>query len=260
MTRAFSSLRWLCWVVALCASLSSPAHADVMQTYAYEPGKIYVVRTALGIATQITLVSDDEVVDYSVGFSGGWDVSRRGNVIYVRPKNVDVDTNLIVRTRERTYVIDLKVVASNWKRLDEAKRAGVQYRVLFVTQGLASTGTLAQSSSPGVVASAEMRAPEWDASKRYVFAYDVAASRGATALLPTNVYDDGSLTYVRLRNARGTTGLSQPAVFARRTQDGGDMTVNSHIDGNVVVVHGVYPFLALRNGAQLVLIRRNQTR
>ena len=243
--------------VMLCVCAASPVRADVVQEYVYEAGKTFQVRTALGITTQIALVADEAVEDYSVGFSGGWDVSRRGNVLYVRPKNVDVDTNLIVRTQSRTYIIDLKVVSSNWKKLDEVKQAGVQYRVTFAPAAKPGTALRNSPSAARHTAPPSAAVKNFDPTKPYFFDYAMARSIGADALAPANVYDDGAFTFLLLRRGEGKSGMVQPAVFARRTPEGGDMVVNSNVDGDSVVVHGVYPYLALRNGNQLVLIRRN---
>ena len=77
--------------------LALPANAQVVQEYEYEPNRIYQVRTGLGITTQIELSPNEEVIDYSTGFSSGWDLTRRDNVFYLKPKNVDVDTNMMIR-------------------------------------------------------------------------------------------------------------------------------------------------------------------
>ncbi len=244
-------------LLLMCAA---PVRADVVQEYVFETGKTFPVRTALGITTQIVLVGDDEVEDYSIGFSGGWDVSRRGQVLYVRPKNVDVDTNLIVRTRARTYIMDLKVVASNWRKLDQAKQAGVQYRVVFAPERSADVMTVAGRRIDATSARTPTSRIGFDPAKSYVFDYDVALSKGAEALAPKNVYDDGVFTVLILKRSAGKSGMIQPAVFARRSADGGDMVVNTRVEGDNVIVHGVYPYLALRNGSQLVLLRRNPKR
>lgn len=76
--------------------LTLPANAQVVQEYEYEPNRIYQVRTGLGITTQIELSPNEKVIDYSTGFSSGWDLTRRDNVFYLKPKNVDVDTNMMI--------------------------------------------------------------------------------------------------------------------------------------------------------------------
>ena len=121
------------WVFTLfiLAAASAPAFGQAMQDYQYQPNRIYEVRTGLGITTQIELDPNDKVLDYSTGFSSGWELNRRDNVFYLKPRNVDVDTNMMVRTEKREYIFELKVVATDWAVLDQAKRAGVQYKIAF---------------------------------------------------------------------------------------------------------------------------------
>lgn len=101
------------------------------QDYAYAEGKTYVVNTALGIATQIVVGRDEKVVDFGTGFSAGWELVRRENVFYIKPKDIDAETNMYIRTDKRSYVIDLRVVSKDWKKIDDAKQAGVHYVVQF---------------------------------------------------------------------------------------------------------------------------------
>ena len=108
-----------------------PAAAQVVQQYEYQPDRIYEVRTGLGITTQIELSPNEKILDFSTGFSTGWDLTRRENVFYLKPKNVDVDTNLVIRTATHSYIFELKVVATDWTALSQAKQAGVQYKVSF---------------------------------------------------------------------------------------------------------------------------------
>lgn len=82
---------------ALClvaASMAFPVSAEVVSQYEYQPDRIYPVRTGLGITTQIELSPNEKILDYSTGFSTGWDLTRRENVFYLKPKNVDVDIHL----------------------------------------------------------------------------------------------------------------------------------------------------------------------
>ena len=119
-------------VLAVLLGLAPGAtQAAAVQDYDYVENRIYPIRTGLGITTQIELSPSENVIDYSTGFSSGWDISRRDNVFYVKPKNVDVDTNLLIRTETHSYILELRVVATDWRALDQAKDAGVQYKVVF---------------------------------------------------------------------------------------------------------------------------------
>jgi Type IV secretory pathway, VirB9 components len=80
-------------VVPVAVAQEVPAGAvavgrRVVDTYAYVPDAVYPVRTGLGITTQIELDPSEQILDYSTGFSSGWELSRRDNVFYLKPKNV----------------------------------------------------------------------------------------------------------------------------------------------------------------------------
>ena len=178
------SANGLAALVCLATStLSFPSMAQAIQEYMYEPDKIYTVRTGLGITTQIELSPNEKIIDYSTGFSSGWELNRRENVFYLKPRNVDVDTNMMVRTATHSYIFELKVVATDWRVLEQAKREGVQYKITFKYPN--STEFVAEADT----------APELDtelASDRiYNFDYDYSARRKSAWLVPVNVYEIG---------------------------------------------------------------------
>ena len=74
-------------LAAACAVIASAvpcAFAQTVQMYEYQPDRIYPVRAGLGISTQIELSPEEKILDYSTGFSSGWDLSRRDNVFYLK--------------------------------------------------------------------------------------------------------------------------------------------------------------------------------
>lgn len=241
----------------LVAMILAPGPAAAVErtpqvdVYEYEDEAVYVVRTALGITTQVEFDPGDEILDFSTGFSSGWDLVRRGNVFYLRPRDIDVDTNMLVRTRSRSYILELKVVATDWTSLEQARRAGVQYRVGFRYPADASFAAPADDA-PGLGQSVLL-----ERGRSYHFAYDAASRRAPAWLVPMHVYDDGRFTYLRMgRSASLPTGTF-PAVFGRRERHGEDFVVNTTVEGDVLVVHGTYPFLVVRHGRDVVGLRRN---
>ncbi|MEO8747576.1 MAG: TrbG/VirB9 family P-type conjugative transfer protein [Rhodanobacter sp.] len=236
--------------------LSCSLHAQVVQQYEYQPDRIYPIRTGLGITTQVELSPNEQVLDYSTGFSSGWDLSRRENVFYLKPKNVDVDTNMMIRTATHSYIFELKVVATDWKTLDEARRDGVEYKITFkypadanfvkVTKNETETSGLDTTLVP---------------SRSYNFNYDYAIRRKtAPWLVPVNVYDDGRFTYIKLSDMPKFPSGDFPAVFMRETESGEDSLVNTTVEGNMIVVHGTYAYLVVRHGDNVVGLRRNITK
>jgi len=59
-------------------------------------------------------------------------------------------------------------------------------------------------------------------------------------LAPTEIYDDGRFTYFRYDNAKDL-----PAVF-RVNADGSEAAVNSHVEGDTLIVHETAEKFVLR--------------
>ncbi|MBD7920379.1 MULTISPECIES: TrbG/VirB9 family P-type conjugative transfer protein [Xanthomonas] len=235
--------------LALVAPLAS---AQVVQQYEYEADKIYQVRTGLGITTQVELSPNEKILDYSTGFTSGWELSRRENVFYLKPKNVDVDTNMMIRTATHSYILELKVVATDWQRLEQAKQAGVQYKVTFVYPK--DTSFAAASEEVKDESQIDTRLSK---DRHYYFDYDYSTRSKQTWIVPNSVYDDGKFTYIKMDLTRFPTG-NFPAVFAREKENDEDFLVNTTVEGNTLIVHGTYPFLVVRHGKNVVGLRRNK--
>ena len=238
------------------AAIAIPATARAqsvpqVDVYDYVVDGVYPVRTALGITTQVELDPAEEILDFSTGFSTGWDLSRRGNVFYLRPRGVDVDTNMLVRTQTHSYIFELKVVATDWTTLEQVRRAGVQYKVAFRYPADASfSAQVDEAADPGQSIGLQK-------GRHYNFDYDAASRRAPPWLVPLNVYDDGRFTYLRMGMQAGLPTGTFPAVFARRARDGEEFAVNTSGENGVLVVHGTYPFLVVRHGRNVVGLRRN---
>jgi type IV secretion system protein VirB9 len=244
---------WAGFAFVVIASLTARVDAQVVQQYEYQPERIYPVRTGLGITTQIELSKNEKILDYSTGFSDGWDITRRDNLFYIKPKNVDVDTNLMIRTATHSYIFELKVVATDWKTLEQAKFAGVQYKIVFTYPGDSTFST--EATKAAVV-------PELNTDlvkdRSYNFDYDYAKRRStALWLVPMNVYDDGRFTYVKMNDMKQFPTGNFPTVYMRERAHGEDAVVNTTVEGNTIVVHGTYPFLVIRHGDNVVGLRRS---
>lgn len=249
-----TSIRWL--GAALCtiaaAALSQGAE-QVLTHYEYATDAIYPVRAGLGITTQIELSPSEKILDYSTGFSSGWDLTRRENVFYLKPRNVDVDTNMMVRTATHSYIFELKVVATDWKTLAEARRDGVQYRITF-TYPADTSFSHEKKQQPHRPAQDSKLLPD----RSYNFDYDYATrSKAAPWLVPVNAYDDGRFTYLRMSDLKQFPSGDFPAVYMREQAHGADSLVNTTVEGNTIIVHGTYNYLVIRHGNDVVGLRRN---
>lgn len=234
------------------------ASGQVIDRYEYKPDAIYQVRAGLGITTQIELSPNEKILDYSTGFSSGWELSRRENVFYLKPKNTDVDTNMMVRTATHSYIFELKVVATDWKALDQARAAGVQYKISFVysPETQFSAGAPAEEVSKNEPpAQVELGI---DKGRRYYYDYSYATRSKAQWLIPATVYDDGRFTYIKMNDGVSFPSGNFPTVYGRQEAHSEDFVVNTTVDKNTIVIHGTYPYLVIRHGLNVVGLRRNE--
>ncbi|WCE06300.1 TrbG/VirB9 family P-type conjugative transfer protein [Pseudoxanthomonas sp. JBR18] len=245
------------FLMLLCA-LAWPASAQVIDRYEYKPDAIYQVRTGLGITTQIELSPNEQILDYSTGFSSGWELSRRENVFYLKPKNTDVDTNMMVRTATHSYIFELKVVATDWKTLSQARASGVQYKVSFVYSPETQFASAAPTQEVANKEPPEALDLGIDKGRRYYYDYSYATRSKAQWLIPTTVYDDGRFTYIKLNDGVSFPSGNFPTVYGRQEAHSEDFVVNTTVDKNTIVVHGTYPYLVIRHGLNVVGLRRNE--
>ena len=236
--------------VPLGRPAKAAARPDAIISYTFHPGRVYTVPTGLGIATQIVLHPAEKIRDFGTGFSSGWDIVRRDNVIYLKPKDPDAETNMYIRTEQRSYLLDLKIVSKDWIKIDEARAQGVAYVVQFNYPEV----TAAPSSQPlprGADTAADPAAPERSPYLSFHTDYEAASEAGAKWLTPLRVYDDGVVTYVQMPST-----AQVPAFFGRQNDRGEEFLLNRSMDRGRHVLHGVYPFIIIRHGTDVVAVRR----
>lgn len=261
LVNAIASLLYVAPVVQAREVPGASVGRGVVDTYQYIPDSVYQVRTALGITTQIELDPAEKILDYSTGFSSGWELSRRDNVFYLKPRNVDVDTNMVVRTESNSYIFELKVVASDWRELSQARAAGVQYKIRFdyppdsrfTAMAVAAEDESNQVNQPAF----EQLSTAIEKNRRYHHDYDYATRSKQSWVVPTSVYDDGRFTYVRMNDGVSFPSGNFPAVYGRERARSEEFIVNTTVEGNTIVVHGTYPYLVIRHGTNVVGLRRN---
>ena len=235
-------MRLFAVLLALCVT---SAHAKTLQELVYRPDTVYTIRTGIGIATQIEISPREQVKDYGTGFSAAWELARRDNVFYLKPKELDADTNMYIRTNKRTYLLDLRVIGKQWRSLSHIKNIGVNYHVRFVYPD-------EQTSN----ATTGVNSIKFDTPQAAYWNYDYSAAEDSNWLIPSKVHDDGKFTYIDLKRGN-MPGGGIPAVYGKKNETGSEFIVNSKTEGNRITVFGIYNHLVLRHGDSVVGLRRN---
>ncbi|UFZ02644.1 P-type conjugative transfer protein TrbG [Bradyrhizobium ontarionense] len=207
---------------------------NAAQIYAYSPGALYQVYAAPGQITDIMLeegeqltgsgpVSAGDTVRWVVGDteSGAGD-TRRVHIL-VKPKRAAIETNLVVNTDRRTYLIELR-----------SREKPYMPAVAWYYPQNAETRARQAMLRPELPDPAQRR-----------FRYRIEGDDPPWK--PVNAYDDGRKVYIEF--ARGIVQGELPPLFIVGA-DGSPELVNYRTFRNVIIVDRLFAAAELRLGGE----------
>lgn len=216
-----------------------------MRVVDYDPSQVYRVVGAFRTATQI-LFGPEETIQYvAVGDSVSWDVAAETNILFIKPKERQATTNLIVTTSRggqlRNYTFELVTAGSG-------RRDGAYYQVRFrypQDERARTTASLsaAEAAVQQRIAALKLERGAVEGPRNY--SYTV---QGARELQPSEVSDNGRFTLMRFPATQAV-----PAIYAV-TADGTESLVPFDVRGEFVVIHSVERVLRLRRGRNVLCI------
>jgi type IV secretion system protein VirB9 len=222
--------------------LGAPLHAQLLEvpisgpvdprvrSVLFKEDAVVSLRGHYGYQMSVEFGADERIENVSIGDSLAWQVTpnRRADTIFLKPIEFDATTNMSVITNKRRYTFQLSAEAP-----EGPGDPNIIYRVKFTYPPEVATTPV-----PTVLLVHE-------AVNR---AYSVS---GSVRNRPSQVYDDGALTYFEWPAATPT-----PAVFAVGTA-GGEAVVNFTMRGNLMVVERIAPAFVLRNGSDETRVSNN---
>jgi type IV secretion system protein VirB9 len=244
-------------VRALALDIPHGSHYDKrIQHVNYNSSDVVVINSLAGRGTRIVFSPDENILDIASGFTRGWEMKDRRNILFLKPKSipgengqppmvpkpVTWDTNLMVTTNLRLYDFDLRL-APETNSLNRKGEHAISYRVEFrypKEQAEKDARILAKQA-------ALKRLDNKNAPKNMNYSMQIGDE--AQAIAPTAAYDDGRFTYLKFPNNR-----EFPSIF-HVADDKTESIVNYHIDPeipDVMAVHRVAREFALRLGNAVV--------
>lgn len=257
-------LSWL--MLGLLTSTSVLAVSDPVksrfdsriQIQQYNALDVTEIKVRDGFGTAILFANDERVIDMASGFSDGWEFKDSENVIYLKPKAVEVeaseggkvtfepklkewDTNFFVITNKRHYVFDLILV-------EDPKKVSYQVNFRYPQDEQKKRQEQAQrdkeQSEKNKVENAlqAIKTPRnWD--------FSMKVRKGSETIAPDYAYDDGLFTYLGFSRSK-----TFPAVFLLEGKQ--ESLVNTHVreDGRyqVLVIQKTAERFVLRSGDKVV--------
>ena len=278
--RAFPLLTALAGAAAV--ALAAPAWAlqtphscggdPHVQCATYDPNQSYRVATAAGSAVFIQFEPGEKVIKDGAGMGDkkAWSLGMNDSGALLKPIAAQPETNFLIVTNRRVYAISLAAATAaqpaTWiLRFDypdaREKEASAQLRrQQAVTAALAGTprSPMPRAPLPGgkaaflatlqAVGNPGAQLPAGDVSGASNMQYMM---RGDQVLAPTLLWDDGRFTYFKYSTTRDL-----PTIFTK-LPDGGEATVNFHMEGDTIVVHEVSKEFVIRYGKSVLGIRND---
>jgi len=204
----------------------------------YRPDAVVRIQAQRGFATHIALGANEHILVVAPGDRDGWQVvaNKGDHDVYLKPQLAAHDSNLEIRTDKRSYSFDLVVLPLTAKFGNDEE----MYRVTFVYSDEAKAQ--AQAETDAAVVARRLAPPPMVRNTRY----SMKVMPHSDDIAPTEAWDDGRFTYIRIPANRRI-----PAIF-RVADDGTESTVDKHMEGDTIVVHEVARRFVLRLGDEVV--------
>ena len=234
-------------VAALCAALLAPAFGQQYSASYDDSSRVRrveykdsLVLRAVGYADHpivLELDPKEPIEDAAGGKIAGWEVFKLGSRFFARPlEGARFATTLIV-TKSRTYVLDLVPGSPKSMPTDFVSKIVVTYPVEKDLDEVAASKELKEAATPLDEA---LKGPRNDQ-------YSLEAVAESVDIRPREVFDDGRFTYFRFPD-----NLPIPAIYKSTPGSTEEWLVNSHRDGDFIVVHGVGASWNLRLSGTLI--------
>lgn len=238
---------------------------DSKITYAaYNANDVVEIKCANGYVSVLEFGKNERVINMATGFSDGWEISDRENLVFIKPKSVSTKlvhnpdpqannaevemfidpipqtwkTNLIVTTTHNFYVFELTLDLKNRIYKTSFSYPAAQQQAENNAERIIQRANEIKKLSDKLEKTSVPR--NWD--------YYMKVNSNSDNIAPDFAYDDGVFTYLGFDNTKVF-----PSAFA---YDGEEQIVNQHIKKenqfSVLVIHSIHKKILLRSGDKLV--------
>ena len=198
-----------------------------IRTLFYDSNKVVRLDAHYGYQMMIQFGSDERIENVAVGDGATWQITpnKGANLLFIKPFDHAVQTNMTVITDRRSYLFDLVAAPAEGG-------AGMTYVVRFT-----------YPPEPVVAVKPPPPPPPPPEQRNRAYTYT-----GSTSLLPSLVFDDGQFTYFKWPDSEST-----PAVFLL-AKDGTESLVDYSYRDGYQVVEQVAARFRLRNGKEVTTV------
>jgi len=224
------ALAWLAGQALAEAPGAAPGADPRIRTLFYDANRVVRLDAVLGYEMMVQFAPDERIENVAIGEGSTWQVTpnKEANLLFIKPMDHAVHTNMTVITDRRAYLFELAA-----RDVPAGGPQAITYAVRFVYP----PPPPAPSPPPPP---AKPAPPE---RRNTAYAYT-----GARDLVPSAVFDDGRFTYFQWPASAAT-----PAVFVVGADGQESLAEYSHRDG-FQVVEQLAPRFRLRDGKKVTTV------
>ncbi|MDZ5762502.1 Type IV secretion system protein VirB9 [Candidatus Cyrtobacter comes] len=238
--RSFIALTFLiiCGCNLFAAERPVPTDSRI-KTLVYSKNEIFRIVLNYGYQTTLEFQKDERVETISVGDSYAWQLSPFGNMLFIKPLETTVMTNMTIITNKRTYQFELES-----RSLGDAYDAQLAYVVrFFYTDESEDTPSLSKFLEGNLVFE--------DTPNN--FNYSI---RGPKELVPSIVFDDGVRTFFHFNDDLKIA----PVFFAADLYKNGSSKLISRKMNKYFMVNTISKMFTIQIGKETISVINNEFR
>lgn len=159
-----------------------------IKTFVYSENEVFPIILHYGYQTTIEFGAGEKIQTYSVGNNYAWQINVVDSVLFIKPMEENIVTNMILITNKRRYYFELQS-----KDISDVLDQDLVYAIRFFYPDQDTDSVMPKK----VIVNNEVKQPSIPVIKPYNFRY---VSHGDKQLVPTTVFDDGINTFLQYSN------------------------------------------------------------
>jgi type IV secretion system protein VirB9 len=209
-----------------CVVVTVHANDARLRTVPYSADQVFRLHGFAGYQIDLEFEADERFVGMGSGDVEGLAFEAQDNHLFIKPKALNVRTNLTVLTTRRTYHFDY--VAGPLRSDTDAKEVVYAVRFQYPKPPPDASQPVAEAALSSATAQRERNLNYWYC--------------GRDVLRPLQAWDDGVHTHLQF-NPRSEL----PALFVRN-DDGSESLLNFNIERDEIVIHRIARQFVVRRG------------
>ncbi|WP_336294027.1 P-type conjugative transfer protein VirB9 [Bartonella sp. CB169] len=214
----------------------------------YEPYNVTKVIGSIRSSVQIEFSANEEIAHVAIGNSIAWEVAPAGNILFLKPREVQPTTNLqVVTTRQdgskRSYQFEL---------LTQDDELSPEKETYFLVKFRYPQEEIEQRRLEALLKYNKKQTQYIDgifnAYEQYGPRNWAYSAQGSIVLEPSSIYDNGKTTTLTFLGNQEI-----PAIYVVNN-DGTESLIPKTVRGNMVIVHTIAPRFILRSGKNVLCI------